>query len=178
MTILKILSAPHPVLKRKADHVDSVDDTIIKLIDDMLETMYHDNGVGLAANQVGVLKRIIVLDLGTSDDQEREADFYPLSFINPEIIHYSENKVCAQEGCLSLPDVFLDVERYESIEVKYINRHGEQKSLAAHGWLSRVIQHEIDHLNGVLSIDYLPFLKRSMTLKRLKKLQKASSKIS
>lgn len=172
MAILNILTAPDPILKTRAEPVSLVDDNVRKIMDDMLETMYHDPAVGLAANQVGILKRIIVLDLKDDDEAERPANFYPLCMANPEIIELSEEKVEGREGCLSLPNQRLIISRPEKIKLKYSDYNNQEQELSTGGWLARAIQHEIDHLDGKLAIDYLSKLKRDMVLRKLKKIKR------
>jgi peptide deformylase len=169
MSILKILTAPNTLLKEISKPIDKIDDEIRSFMKDMLETMYHDKGIGLAAPQVGILKRIIVLDL--KDEDFEASKLYPLYMANPEIIWKSEEMVIAEEGCLSLPEQIIEVARSESIEVKYLDYDGDTRELKADGWLARAIQHEIDHLNGKLLIDYLSILKKDVALRKLKKLK-------
>lgn len=171
MAILPIVTAPDPRLKQKSLPVEKVTDDVRKFMDDMLQTMYHDEGVGLAAIQVGVQQRILVIDLQANDDMGREANFYPLFIVNPEIVEKSKELVVATEGCLSLPEQRVDVARSESITIKFLDYDNNQKQLQVSGWLSRVIQHEMDHLDGRLLIDYLSALKKNVALRRLKKLK-------
>lgn len=175
MAILKIITAPDPILKQKAAPVSHVDDELRKLMDDMLETMYHDNGVGLAANQVGVAKRVVALDLQGDDDMqaEREKDFYPLYLVNPIITYASEEKREAMEACLSVPEQKIKVTRPSEIKIKYLDYHNCERELEATGWLARAIQHEMDHLDGKLLIDYLSNLKKTLVVQKLTKLKKA-----
>jgi peptide deformylase len=175
MSKLKVLTAPNPILKKKALKVESVDDSIRKLMDDMLATIYEDRGVGLAANQVGVLKRVLVLDLQEDDDQEREEGFYPLFIANPEIIESSEETKIAEEGCMSVPDQRIPVERPISVKIKYLDYNNKEQNLEASSWLARAVQHEIDHLNGKLLIDYLSNLKKNVVLRKLTKLKRLSA---
>lgn len=172
MAILDILVAPDPILKKKASPVASVDNSVRQLMDDMIVTMYHDQGVGLAANQVGILKRVLVIDLQQDDDEERVENFYPLFIANPEIIEESEELSTMCESCLSVPDQRIEVTRPKSIRLKYLDYNNKQQELLANGWLSRALQHEIDHLDGKLLIDYLSNLKRSVALKKLSKYKK------
>ncbi|GAB4162442.1 MAG: peptide deformylase [Rickettsiaceae bacterium] len=172
---LEVLTAPDPILKKKALPVEVVDDSIRKLMDDMLETMYEDKGVGLAANQVGVLKRVLVVDLQNDEETKRPKGFYPLFIANPEIIEASEEFVDAEEGCLSVPDQRIMVSRHYSIKVRYIDYHNKSQELLVEGWLARVIQHEMDHLDGRLLIDYLSNLKKDTVLRKLTKLKKMSA---
>ena len=171
MAKLKVLEHPHPILKKKAQRVEKVDDEIRKLLDDMLETMY-DGGVGLAAPQVGVSKRIIVVDAYQSEEGGQGK---PMYFVNPEIIWNSEEKVLFCEGCLSIPGQSAEVERFEKIKVRYQDYNGQEKELLADDFLAIVLQHEIDHLDGILYIDRISRLKRNMLLKKLEKARKEES---
>lgn len=170
MAILEILKAPNNVLNKKSIEVESINDELRSFMDDMLETMYHDGGVGIAAPQVGVSKRIFVLDLGSDDDMNRGKEFYPKFIINPKIEEKFGEIVKATEGCLSVPGQRVEVERMDGILIKYIDYHGKKCEIKTTGWLSRAIQHEIDHLDGKLLIDYLSPLKRNMVMNKLKKL--------
>jgi len=172
MAKLEVLTAPDTILKKKAKAVESVDDSVRKLMDDMLETMYEDRGVGLAANQVGVLKRVLVLDLQNDDEEERPKGFYPLYIANPEVTEASEEMIEAEEYCLSVPDQGVRVLRHASIKIKYLDYNNKVKDLSSRGWLARAIQHEMDHLNGKILIDYLSVLKKNVVLRRLTKLKK------
>ncbi|MFK7973524.1 MAG: peptide deformylase [Rickettsiaceae bacterium] len=175
MTQLAILTAPHPILKKRALAVTDVNDQVRQLMQDMLETMYEGEGIGLAANQVGALQRVMVLDLQNSpQDVERPAGFYPLFIANPEIIEASEELVEAEEGCLSLPDQSILVTRPYSVKLRYKDYNNKLQELDAEGWLARAIQHEIDHLNGKLLIDSLSYAKKSAALRKLAKLKKTS----
>lgn len=175
MTILDILVAPDSILKKKAEVVDSVDGSIRQLMDNMIITMYQDGGIGLAANQVGVLKRVIVMDLQEDDDEGRGKEFYPLFFANPEVIHQSKEVTTKFEGCLSVPNQRIEVTRSESIKVRYLDYNNKQQELMAKGWLARTLQHEIDHLDGKLLIDYLSNLKKDVVLRKLSKYKKVSA---
>jgi len=172
MSILSIVTAPDERLKQKSHRVLEVTDQTRKFMDDMLETMYHEDGGGLAAVQVGVLKRIMVIDIMDHDPIERPKDFYPLFIVNPEIIEKSEELVTANEGCISLPQQRFDIARPASIKIKYIDYHNKPQELEANDWFARVIQHEYDHLEGRLMIDYLSSIKRDIVLRKLKKLKK------
>ncbi len=172
MTIRKILTEPDPILRQKSQPVDKVDDEIRKLMDDMLETMYNAPGIGLAAIQVGVPKRIIVLDI-SKDPEKKE----PMYFVNPEVVLTSKNDVTYEEGCLSVPGQFAEVDRPDSCIVKYLDYSGNYKELKAEGLLATCIQHEIDHLEGILFIDYLSKLKKSMIVKKLSKQKKELERI-
>jgi len=166
MALLEILEYPDPRLRVKAAPVEAVDDDIRRLIDDMLETMYAAPGVGLAATQVDVHKRLIVLDISETKDQ-------PLCLINPEIVA-AEGSDSNEEGCLSVPDVTESVDRAQHIVVRALNRDGEPVELDAEGLLSVCIQHEMDHLQGKLFVDYLSELKRQRIRKKLSKSRKRS----
>ena len=168
MQKIKIYEYPDPVLKQKAAPVEKVDDGLRRLLDDMLETMYAAAGVGLAAPQVGVLKRVIVID--THDEGEGEAP-RPLFLVNPEIVARSEEKICHEEGCLSVPDQHAEVMRFAEVRVRYLDYHGEAREVAADGLLAIALQHEIDHLDGILYIDRISRLKRQMLLKKLQKMR-------
>lgn len=169
MTDYKIITVPHPTLKAEAHPVDRVDDAIRKQMDGMLQAMYDAPGIGLAANQVDMLNRVLVMDLSKRDEEE-EAN--PIFMANPEIIYESEDMSAMEEGCLSIPKQYAEVERPAIVRVKYLDYNGKEAELEAEGLLSHCVQHEIDHLNGVLFIDYLSSLKRKMILKKVQKLQK------
>ena len=164
MTQMKVLEIPHPILRQKAKPVEKVDNRIATLLDDMLETMYASNGVGLAANQVGLLERIVVIDCAHEGE---EPD--PLQMVNPKIIAHSEEILCRNEGCLSVPREYADVDRFAVVTVEYLDKKGEKKTRTADGLLGVAIQHELDHLDGVLFIDYLSKLKRDKLLHHLEK---------
>jgi peptide deformylase len=170
MALLPILTAPDPALKKISQPVKQVDASVRKLMDDMLETMYHAPGIGLAAPQVGVLKRVIVLDLA----REGEAP-QPLRIANPEIVWVSDNDATYNEGCLSVPEHYADVVRPDACRVKYLDQDNKQQEMAAEGLLATCLQHEIDHLDGVLFIDHLTALKRNMILRKLLKAKKAAA---
>ena len=171
MTIMPIITAPDERLKRKSLPVPSVNDQFRKLMDDMLETMYHDGGVGLAAAQVGVLYNILIIDLQDDDDTPRDKGFYPLFIVNPQITTKSDKLVIATEGCLSVPGQRIDVSRAESTTIQFVDYNNKMQTLEADGWLARAIQHEMDHLDGKLLIDYLSSMKKDVVLRRLKKLK-------
>ncbi|MBT3332575.1 MAG: peptide deformylase [Rhodospirillaceae bacterium] len=164
MAILPIITAPDRRLKVKSKPVDAVDDKIRQFLDDMLETMYDAPGIGLSAVQVGVAKCLITVDVSHDDE-----DNAPLYMVNPEIVHYSDDKGIYNEGCLSLPDQFADLERPEGITVEYLDYNGEPQKLLADGLLSRCIQHEMDHLKGRLFVDHISAVKRGMILRKLDK---------
>jgi peptide deformylase len=168
MALLTVITAPDPRLKIKAKPVAKVDAAVRKLMDDMLQTMYLAPGIGLAAPQVGVAKRVIVLDIAGKDEAAA-----PLRMANPEIIWKSEETVTWEEGCLSVPEHYADVKRPSKIRVRYIDQENEIRELAAEGLLATCIQHEMDHLEGVLFIDKISSLKRGMILRKLVKAKKA-----
>ncbi len=164
MSVLEIITVPDPILRKISEPVERVDSAVLKLMDDMLETMYAAPGVGLAAIQVGQPRRIVVID--TADDGE---DKKPLCLINPEIIKLGSTTRLYEEGCLSIPDVRVEIERPETVTVRYIDRAGKQQELAAEGLLATALQHELDHLDGHLIIDFLSRLKRDMIIRKFKK---------
>ena len=172
MTIRKILTEPNPFLRQKSKKVDLVDDSIRSLMDDMLETMYAAPGIGLAAIQIGVPKRVIVIDLARENEKKN-----PLYFVNPEIITNSKTDASYEEGCLSVPGQFAEISRPDKCKVKFLNYQGEEKIFEADGLLATCIQHEIDHLEGVLFIDYLSKLKKSMIMKKLSKHKKSLERV-
>jgi peptide deformylase len=174
MAILELYTFPHKVLSQKCERVEKVDDEVRKFLDDMLETMYHDKGVGLAAPQVGVLKRIIVIDDKVTE--EGVPGPHPMYMVNPEIIEKSNEKILFNEGCLSVPGQCAEVERYQRIKVKYLDYNGKEQVIEAEDYLAVILQHEIDHLDGILYIDRISRLKRQMLLKKLQKLRDEKQK--
>ena len=170
MPNLEIIIAPDPRLKRPAEPVTTVDDEIRRLMDGMVAAMVAANGVGLAAPQVGVLKRVIVVDADPRDE-----DVQPLFMANPEIVWASKELELREEGCLSLPDQYADVERPAAVRVRYLDRQNEIREIEADDMLSVCIQHEMDHLEGVLFVDHLSSLRRKMIMKKLQKQQKLSA---
>ena len=172
MTIRKILTEPDPFLRQKSENVQEVNDDIRLLMDDMLETMYDAPGIGLAAIQIGVPKRVIVIDLSKNDEKKT-----PQYFVNPEIITKSKKDAAYEEGCLSVPNQFAEISRPDTCKVKFLNYNGEEKILEAKGLLATCIQHEMDHLEGILFIDYLSKLKKSMIIKKLSKQKKTLERI-
>ena len=172
MTVRKILTEPNPILRQKSQPVDKVDDLTRKLMDDMLETMYLAPGIGLAAIQIGVPKRIIVLDI-SKDPEKKE----PMYFVNPVIVSTSKNNITYEEGCLSVPGQFAVIDRPDKCHVKYLDYNGNYKEFKSEGLLATCIQHEIDHLEGILFIDYLSNLKKSMIIKKLSKQKKELERI-
>jgi len=171
MTIKKILTEPDPFLRQKSSEVDQVTDETRKLMDDMLETMYDALGIGLAAIQIGVPKRVIVIDL--SRDEKKS----PLYFVNPKIIKKSDTDSTYEEGCLSVPGQFAEVDRPDKCHVSFLDYNGKKQELKAEGLLATCIQHEMDHLEGILFIDYLSKLKKNLIVKKLSKQKKALERI-
>ena len=172
MSQRNIVIEPDPILRKKSNILEKVDDELRILLDDMLETMYAAPGIGLAAVQIGILKRLIVIDI--SKDKEKKN---PIFLINPEIIFKSKKTSIYEEGCLSLPGYFAEIERPEECHIKYIDYDGKKKEMKANGLLATCIQHEIDHLNGKLFIDYLSKLKKDMIIKKLVKHKKELNNI-
>jgi peptide deformylase len=168
MAIREILTVPHPVLKQTSQPVEKVDDELRALMDDMLETMYDAPGIGLAAIQIGVPKRIIVMDLARPEEEKQ-----PRFFVNPEILWASDETQPYEEGCLSVPEYYDEVERPARVKIRYMNYQGETVEEDAEGLYAVCIQHEMDHLNGVLFIDHLSRLKREQAVKKVKKLRAA-----
>ena len=164
MAVKTILTEPNKLLRQISKPVEKVGVEERKLMDDMLETMYAANGIGLAAIQIGIPKRIIVMDI-SKDENKKE----PLYFVNPVIKNKDEIKSTYEEGCLSVPNQFAEIDRPKNCEVEYLNYDGEKKILKAEGLLATCIQHEMDHLEGILFIDYLSKLKKSMIIKKLSK---------
>ena len=171
MSVRRILTvdADHKVLKQKSRRVDAVDDDLRALMDDMLETMYAAPGIGLAAIQVGVPKRVLVMDLSRGEEPKQ-----PRCFVNPEIIWASEETAPYEEGCLSVPEIYDEVERPARVKLKYLNYQGEAVEEEAEGLFAVCIQHEMDHLDGVLFIDHLSRLKRERAVAKVKKAVKAA----
>ena len=172
MSLRKIVIEPDPILRDKSEIIEKVDDELRTLLDDMLETMYAAPGIGLAAVQIGILKRLIVIDI--SKDKEKKN---PLFLINPKIISRSKKTSVYEEGCLSLPGYFAEIERPAECRIKFVDYNGKEKELSADGLLATCIQHEVDHLNGVLFIDYLSKLKKDMIVKKLIKHKKELNKV-
>jgi len=170
MTVLPIVIAPDPVLKKKAVKVAAVDDRIRALMDNMLETMYDAPGIGLAAPQVGVSERVVVIDIGRSEENRQ-----PLCLANPEIIWVSDEDNTYEEGCLSVPEHYADVVRPKAVKVTFLDRDNNPGEIETDGLLATVIQHELDHLDGVLFIDHLTSLKRNMITRKLLKLKKEAA---
>tara|TARA_X000000950_G_scaffold231618_1_gene280221 strand:+ start:53 stop:577 length:525 start_codon:yes stop_codon:yes gene_type:complete len=172
MSIKNIITVPDEILKKISDPIEKVGFNEKKLVNDLFETMYDSNGIGLAAVQVGILKRILVIDISNKDEKKK-----PLSLINPVIKKVSNETSIYEEGCLSIPDTFIEIERPKICEVEYIDIDGKIKSLKCDGLLSTCIQHEINHLDGKLIIDNLSKLKRDMIIKKISKFQKNPDRI-
>jgi peptide deformylase len=171
MAKLAIIKLPDPILRKVSAPVEHIDEQVRKLAGDMLDTMYAAPGVGLAAVQVGVPRRVIVLDTAKGDDEPPR----PLVMINPQIVALGKDMREHEEGCLSIPDVRIDIERPSSVTVQFLDREGKPQELVAKGLLATAIQHEIDHLNGRLIIDFLSRLKRDIIVRRFKKLAKETA---
>jgi peptide deformylase len=172
MATLSIIIAPDPRLKVKAKAVERVDGEVRRLMDDMLETMYASNGIGLAAPQVGVAERVIVVDVARENEKPR-----PLRLANPEIVWASDDIQPRNEGCLSLPEHYAEVERPVAVRVRYLDHENEIREIEAEGVLAQCIQHEMDHLEGVLFVDHLSALKRNIILRKLVKSKKLTQEV-
>jgi peptide deformylase len=170
MAKLSIVTLPDPILRKASAPMERVDEEVRRLADDMLETMYAAPGVGLAAVQVGVPRRLVVLDTAKDEEPRR-----PLVLINPEIVTRGEEMHAHEEGCLSIPDVRIEIERPSLVMVRHLDREGKPRELTAEGLLATAIQHEIDHLNGKLIIDFLSRLKRDMIVRKFRKQAKAEA---
>lgn len=170
MAKLEIITLPDPLLRQASAPVERIDAALVKLAEDMLETMYAAPGVGLAAVQVGVPRRLVVLD--TSKDEEGRQ---PLVLVNPEIVSLGAEMRLHEEGCLSIPDVRVEIERPSAVTVRFLDRQGRPQEMTADGLLATAIQHEVDHLNGKLIIDFLSRLKRDMIVRKFKKQAKAEA---
>ena len=173
MAIKTILTEPNKILRQISKQVEKVGEEEKKIMDDMLETMYQANGIGLAAIQIGIPKRIIVIDLAKGEEKKN-----PMYFVNPVIKNKNQNLATYEEGCLSVPEQFAEVDRPSTCEVEYLDYHGEKKILKAEGLIATCIQHEMDHLQGILFIDYLSKLKKSMIIKKLSKGKNKSDRIT
>ena len=172
MALRQILIEPNQILRQQSLSVEIVDQDLQNLMDDMLETMYAAPGIGLAAIQVGIPKRVIVLDIA-----QKEGTKEPIFLVNPETIQKSKNNSTYEEGCLSVPGQFAEIDRPDKCHIKYLDYYGEKKEIKAEGMLSTCIQHEMDHLEGILFIDYLSKLKKTMIVKKLSKQKKAIERI-
>ena len=167
MSIKPIILLPNTVLRKQSEPVERFDDELQKLAADMTDTMYYAPGIGLAAVQIGVLRRLLVIDVSKDEDNKN-----PQVFINPEVVDESDERGMYDEGCLSIPDYYAEVERPASIKVNYLDLSGKAQTIQADGLMATCLQHEIDHLNGVLFIDYLSKLKKNMVIKKFTKLAK------
>tara|TARA_B100000963_G_scaffold194927_1_gene169580 strand:+ start:2395 stop:2919 length:525 start_codon:yes stop_codon:yes gene_type:complete len=172
MSIKHIITVPDEILKKVSEPVEKVGINEKKLIDDLFDTMYKSKGIGLAAVQVGILKRILVVDVSNKDKKKE-----PLSFINPIIKKMSDETSIYEEGCLSIPDTFIEIERPKICEIEYIDINGKKQNLQCDGLLSTCLQHEINHLDGKLIIDNLSKLKRDMIIKKISKIKKYPDRI-
>lgn len=167
MTIKPLIILPDPLLRQISAPVEHVDDEVRRVADDMLETMYDAPGIGLAAIQIGLPRRLLVIDLAKEGDEAA-----PQVFINPEILTSTDERSVYEEGCLSIPDYYAEVERPAGITLRYLDREGRQQEITADGLLATCLQHEIDHLNGVLFIDHISKLKREMVVRKFTKAAK------
>ncbi len=172
MSIKEIITVPDDILKKISDPIEKVGINEKKLIDELFETMYHFKGIGLAAVQVGILKRVLVVDVSNKDEKKQ-----PIALINPIIKNLSEETSVYEEGCLSIPETFIEIERPKICEVEYIDEKGEKKNLKCDGLLSTCVQHEINHLDGKLIIDHLSKLKKDFIIKKISKIKKNLDRI-
>ena len=172
MTVKKLITVPDEILRNKSQNIQKIGQEEKKLINDLFETMYHHKGIGLAAIQVGIPKRVIVLDVQQKDELKK-----PLCFINPVIKNLSKEKSKYEEGCLSIPNTFIEIERPKSCIVEYIDINGKKKNMKCDDLLSTCIQHEINHLDGKLIIDFLSKLKKDLIIKKLSKTKKNTDRI-
>ncbi len=172
MSVKEIITVPDEILKKISDPVEKIGINEKKLIDDLFETMYVSNGIGLAAVQIGILKRILVVDVSTKDEKNQ-----PIVLINPVIKNLSGDTSVYEEGCLSIPKTFIEIERPKICEVEYIDEKGSKKNLECEGLLSTCIQHEINHLDGKLIIDHLSKLKKDFIIKKISKIKKNLDRI-
>ena len=172
MSAKEIITVPDEILKKISDPVEKIGINEKKLIDDLFETMYVSNGIGLAAVQIGILKRILVVDVSTKDEKNQ-----PIALINPVIKNLSDDTSVYEEGCLSIPETFIEIERPKICEVEYIDEKGSKKNLKCDGLLSTCIQHEINHLDGKLIIDHLSKLKKDFIIKKISKIKKNPDRI-
>lgn len=168
MTLKSLVLLPDPILRTESEPVERVDEEIRTLADDMLETMYDAPGIGLAAIQIGIPRRLLVIDCAKEDEEPA-----PMVFINPKVVASSDERSVYEEGCLSIPDYYAEVERPAQVTVDYVDRDGKERQIEADGLLATCLQHEIDHLNGVLFIDYISKLKRDMVIRKFTKMAKS-----
>ncbi len=172
MTIKEIITVPDEILKKVSQPIEKIGVNEKKLIDDLFVTMYNANGIGLAAVQIGILKRILVVDISNKDEKNQ-----PIALVNPVIKKLGDDKSVYEEGCLSIPETFIEIERPKICEVEYIDEKGEKKNLKCDGLLSTCIQHEINHLDGKLIIDHLSKLKKDFIIKKISKIKKNPDRI-
>ena len=183
--ILPLIIAPDPLLKRVSDQIEKVDNEIRQLMDDMISTMYKENGIGLSAVQIGILKRVLVIDVsykledcdGDHDHHNHSHDIYdqvPIFMANPQLIKSAKENSVYNEGCLSFPEIRAQIERPKEVVIKYLDYNNEEKILEATGLLATCVQHEIDHLNGIVFLDHLSKLKKEMIMKKIVKKNKIS----
>ena len=172
MSIKDIITVPNEILKRISEPIEKIGKNEKKLVKDLFDTMYASKGIGLAAVQVGILKRILVIDVSTKDEQKK-----PISLINPIIKRLSDDTSVYEEGCLSIPETFIEIERPKICEIEYIDLDGNKKELKCDGLMSTCVQHEINHLDGKLIIDHLSKLKKDFIIKKISKLQKNPDRV-
>ena len=172
MTIKEIITVPDEILKKVSEPIEKIGVNEKKLIDNLFDTMYNSNGIGLAAVQIGILKRILVVDVSTKDEKNQ-----PIVLVNPVIKNLSDEKSIYEEGCLSIPETFVEIERPKICEVEYIDEKGSKKILKCDGLLSTCVQHEINHLDGKLIIDHLSKLKKDFIIKKISKIKKSTGRI-
>jgi len=172
MTVKEIITVPDEILKKVSKPIEKIGVNEKKLIDNLFDTMYNSNGIGLAAVQIGILKRILVIDVSTKDEKNQ-----PIVLVNPVIKNLSNEKSIYEEGCLSIPETFIEIERPKICEVEYIDRKGSKKILKCDGLLSTCVQHEINHLDGKLIIDHLSKLKKDFIIKKISKIKKNLNRI-
>ncbi len=172
MSVKPIITVPNELLKKTSDPIEKVGENEKKLVNDLFETMYNSNGIGLAAVQIGILKRILVIDVSTKEEKKN-----PMCFINPVIKKISDEKSVYEEGCLSIPDTFIEIERPKICDVEYVNLEGKLKYIKCDGLLSTCLQHEINHLDGKLIIDHLSKLKREIIIKKISKDKKNLNRV-
>ena len=170
--MLKLVYAPDPILKKESLEIPQVDDHHRKLIKEMYEVMYKANGVGLAAPQVGENLRIFIIDAGAREEEKK-----PITMINPRLLSLGNEIVPYEEGCLSFPDHFAEIDRPDELTIEYIDENNNKKKLITNGFASRIIQHELDHLNGILFVDHLSRLKRDIIIRKMKKFKKEKNLI-
>src|SRR3712207_5223692 len=177
MSLMQIIEIPDPILRAQSEPVERVDDELQRLIADMFDTMYKAPGIGLAAVQVAVPRRLMIIDLQDPEEEGGEPVRKPFVFINPEILHSSDEVSVYNEGCLSIPDQYAEVERPAWVRARWLDAEGKQHEEEVEGLLATCLQHEVDHLNGILFIDHISRLRRDMVLKKLTKARKDNKKL-